>query len=177
MNEEIGSRILIDKNPSTTFLIPAYQRLSPRNRILYALRDPRDIAVSCFFRWLPLNSVSVRYHSLEETCKRTAEELGCWQSLREKLPENSWHETRYEDTVTDYTEECRKVLQWMGLPWDDSVSGYRGHMEKRGVNSPTYEAVTQPIYSGAMGRWKNYEEFLAPHMPILEPTLEALDYR
>ena len=64
----------------------------------------------------------------------------------------------------------------MGLPWDDSISNYRSHMEKRGVNSPTYAAVTQPIYTGALERWKNYEELLAPHLDILQPVLEAFDY-
>lgn len=176
MHEKIGGRILIDKNPSTTFLIPAYQRIWPRNRILYALRDPRDIVISCFFRWLPVNSVSVRYQTLEDTCKRTAEELEAWLKLRQQLPDGSWHETRYEDTVQNHTQESQKVLEWMGLPWDDSISNYRSHMEKRGVNSPTYAAVTQPIYTGALERWKNYESILAPHLPILEHCIQALDY-
>ena len=176
MNEKIGDRILIEKSPSTTFLIPAYQRLWPRNRILYALRDPRDIAISCFFRWLPMNSVSVRYQKLEDTCKRTAEELEAWLKLRQQLPKNSWHETRYEDTVADYSQESQKVLEWMGLPWDDSISNYRSHMEKRGVNSPSYAAATQPIYTGALERWKHYEECLEPHLDILQPCMEALNY-
>jgi tetratricopeptide (TPR) repeat protein len=176
MNEVIGDRILIDKNPSTTFLIPAYQRIWPRNRILYALRDPRDIAISCFFRWLPTNSVSVRYQTLEDTCRRPAEELETWLKLREMLPENIWHETRYEDTVANHIQESQKVLEWMGLPWDDSISDYRSHMEKRGVNSPTYAAVTQPIYTGALDRWKHYEEHLAPYMSILDPCMQALGY-
>jgi hypothetical protein len=92
------------------------------------------------------------------------------------LPENSWHETRYEDTVADYAKESKKILEWMGLPWDDSISNYRSHMEKRGVNSPPYAAVTQPIYTGALERWKHYEEYLTPHMPILKPCMQALGY-
>jgi len=176
LNEEIGDRILIDKNPSTTFLIPAYQRIWPQNRILYALRNPRDIAISCFFRWLPVNSVSVRYQTLEETCKRTTEELNAWLQLRNILPENTWHETRYENTVMNYAAESQKVLTWMGLPWDDAISDYRSHLEKRGVNSPTYASVNQPIYQGAMDRWKNYEQYLTPHLAILQPCIDALDY-
>jgi hypothetical protein len=36
------------------------------------------------------------------------------------------------------------------------------------VASPNYEAVSEPIYTRAIGRWKHYAE-------LLEPTFEALD--
>lgn len=177
INEPINQRILVDKNPSVTFMIPVHQIVWPQNRILYALRDPRDIAISCFFRWLPTNSMSVRFLSLEDTCKRTAEELQCWMKLRKMLPEESWHETRYEDTIANYQDESRKVLEWMGLAWNESISNYRNHMEKRGVNSPTYEAVTQPIYKNALGRWKNYAAYLDNScMDQLQEVIDAFDY-
>jgi len=64
----------------------------------------------------------------------------------------------------------------MKLGWDDSISNYRDHMEKRGVNSPTYEAVTQPIYKGALGRWQHYSKHLEPHLGILEKCMAAFNY-
>mgnify|MGYP000397998978 CR=1 FL=1 len=176
LNESIDDRILVDKNPSTTGIIAAYQRVSPQNKILYALRDPRDVALSCFFRWLPINSVSVRYQTFEETCRRTAEELEFWLDTRDKLPAGSWLETRYEDTVKDYTAESKRVLDWMGLEWDDSIEDYRNHLNQRGVNSPTYEAVNKPIYKGAIGRWKNYLPFVEEHLPILDDVRKRLGY-
>ena len=176
LNEKIGQRILVDKNPSVTFMIPGYQRVWPNNKILYALRDPRDVAISCFFRWLPINSMSVRFHTMEDTFKRTSEELECWLRLRDRLPEDSWHETRYENTVLDYSKESRSVLHWLGLDWDDSVSDYRAHMTKRGVNSPTYADVNKPIYQGSQERWKNYEEFVTPHLGTVQSCARHLGY-
>ncbi|MGB0774831.1 MAG: tetratricopeptide repeat-containing sulfotransferase family protein [Akkermansiaceae bacterium] len=177
LNEKIGNRILVDKNPSVTFTIPVHQYVWPNNKILYALRDPRDVALSCFFRWLPINSMSVRFHSLEDTCKRTAEELECWLRLREILPEDSWHETRYENTIADYTNESSQILKWMNLGWHDSMTNYRTHMAKRGVNSPTYEAVTQPIYKKAQGRWENYQQHFEPVIEQLTNVIDAYGYR
>jgi len=176
INEKVGGRYLVDKNPSVTHYIAATLRLWPKNRILYALRDPRDVALSCFFRWLPMNTVSVRFSSFEETCRRTAEELSCWGRLRKMIPEERWLETRYEDTVADYSGEARRLLEWMELPWDEGITGYRDHLRKRGVNSPTYEAVNQPIYTKALDRWKNYRSHIEEHFPILEPVMEKFGY-
>lgn len=176
MDESIGSRLLIDKNPSLTFLIPATLRVWPQNRILYALRDPRDVALSCFFRWLPVNSVSVRFQRFDDTCKRTAAELDCWLKLRPILPPDRWLETRYEDTVTDHEAEARKILDWMHLPWLDSILDYRHHLRERGVNSPSYEAVAQPIHHGSIERWQHYHQHLSAHWPILESVQEQLGY-
>lgn len=176
MDEKVGSRVLIDKNPSMTFLIPATLRVWPKNKILYALRDPRDIAVSCFFRWLPMNTVSVRYLSMEDTLKRTSEELSAWLKIREMLPAERWSETRYEDTVADSSQESKRLFEWMGLRAEDCPKNYREHLLKRGVNSPTYEAVNKPIYKSSMGRWKNYQKQLEPHLPILQSCLEKFGY-
>ncbi len=176
LNEKIGNRTLIDKNPSLTFHIAASLRVWPQNKILYALRDPRDIAVSCFYRWLPINSVSVRYLTAEDTCKRTSEELKCWLKLREIIPQERWLETRYEDTVENYTKESQKVISWLGLDWEDSISDYKNHLRERGVNSPTYEAVNKPIYKGAIGRWRNYAAHFEQHFPHLQEVIEKLEY-
>ena len=45
------------------------------------------------------------------------------------------------------------------------------------VTSPTYEAVAEPIYTRAIGRWKNYERLLEPAMQILEPFIREFGYK
>lgn len=176
MGEKIGKRILVDKNPSMTSLIPTTFKLSPNHQVLYALRDPRDVALSCFFRWLPLNTVSARYLSVEETAKRTAEELQTWLKLRQMMPQDRWRETRYEDTLKDHVAEGNGILKWMGVEPESGAQDYRAHLQKRGVNSPTYEAVSKPIYQHAKGRWQHYEKQLEPMMPILEKCISELGY-
>ena len=44
------------------------------------------------------------------------------------------------------------------------------------VSSPTYEAVSQLLYTSAIGRWKNYRKHLAPCQAILQPCLDAFGY-
>jgi tetratricopeptide (TPR) repeat protein len=175
LNEPIGERIHLDKNPPLTLVLPGFLRLFPQTRLLIALRDPRDVVISCFMQYLPLNPNSVCFLTLERTAKRYANDMGIWRELREKIA-SPWLEVRYEDTVADIGREARRALEFLGLPWEDQVLNYRDRLKDKAVGSPTYEAVSQPIYTRAIGRWKHYEEYLAPVMAALQPSIDAFGY-
>ena len=44
------------------------------------------------------------------------------------------------------------------------------------VLSPTYAAVAKPIYTTAIGRWRNYTKHLEPVLPTLEPYVREFGY-
>ena len=143
LREPIGKRLLLDKNPEFTMMLPTICRAFPEVRIVFALRDPRDVVVSCFAQWLPLNPVSVHYLTLDKTVKKYANTMNAWLKLRDLMP-NPWIEVRYEDAVEDLSKVSRRVLEFLGLPWDDAVLDYRQRAQQKHVHSPTYEAVTKP---------------------------------
>lgn len=175
LREPIGDRLLIDKNPELTMLLPLVARVFPEMKVLFALRDPRDVVISCFSQQLPLNPVSVHYLTLEDTAKKYAKMMQAWLKLR-GLIRNPWIEIRYEDMVADLEGQARRVLEFLDLPWDDRVLEYHQRAQKKHVHSPTYEAVTKPVYSSSVGRWKHYAKQLAPHQEILRPYIEAFGY-
>ena len=136
---------------------------------------PRDVVVSCFLQYLPLNPNSVCFLTLERTARRFATDLAAWRRLRDLIA-SPWLEVRYEDTVGNLEREARRALEFLGLPWEEQVLNYRDRLKTKVVGSPTYEAVSQPLYTRAIGRWKNYQEFLEPYLPILQPAVEAGGY-
>jgi hypothetical protein len=88
-----------------------------------------------------------------------------------------WCEIRYEDTVADAEKQARRALDTLSLPWDNQVLDYRKRLlETKRVSSPTYAAVAEPIYTRAIGRWKNYEQLLEPAMKTLEPFIREFGY-
>ena len=87
-----------------------------------------------------------------------------------------WLEVRYEDSVADLEREARRALKFLDLPWEPQALDYRERLSKKAVGSPTYESVSQPLYTRAIGRWKNYQKFLEPCMPILQPSIDAFGY-
>ena len=65
LGEPIAGRMHLDKNPAYNLTIPLVLRFFPETRLIVALRDPRDVVLSCYLRYLPLNSVSVRFLDIE----------------------------------------------------------------------------------------------------------------
>ena len=175
LNEPIGERLHLDKNPTLTLLIPGMLRLFPETRLLIPLRDPRDVVVSCFMQYLPLNPNSVCFLTLERTARRYANDLGTWLRLRE-LVGSPWLDLRYEDCVSNLEQEARRALAFLELPWAPEVLNYRERVKTKAVASPTYEAVSKPLYTSAIGRWKNYQQYIEPCLEVLQPFIKEFGY-
>lgn len=176
LGEPIGHRVHLDKNPAYNLFLPVVLRLLPATRVIIALRDPRDVLISCYLRYLPVNPVSQWFLTPLRTAERYAVDMNAWLKLRGILPE-PWCQVRYEDSVADLESQARRTLQTLGLPWDPAVMNYRDRLGKqRQVSSPTYEAVKQPIYTRSIGRWKHYQALLEPVLSTLEPFIEAFGY-
>ncbi|MCI0517824.1 MAG: sulfotransferase, partial [Woeseiaceae bacterium] len=71
--------------------------------------------------------------------------------------------------VRDLEGEVQRLLQHCGLPFEDACLQF--HNNRRPVNTASAEQVRQPVYSDAVGYWKNYEPHLAELKHILEPVL------
>jgi tetratricopeptide (TPR) repeat protein len=173
--EPIGTRLHIDKNPAINLMIPVVQRLFPESRLIIALRDPRDVLLSCFLRYLPLNPVSVWFLTIERLAERYSLDMRAWLKFRQivKMP---YIEVRYEDTISDLESVARRTLSALDVPWNDTVLGYRARAQDKRVLSPTYEAVAKPLYGHAIGRWTRYERHFAPVLPRLAPFVRAFGY-
>jgi Sulfotransferase family len=176
LGEPVAGRMHLDKNPSYNLMIPLILRLFPETRLIVALRDPRDVVLSCYLRYLPLNAVSVELLDVGRTADRYALDMSAWLRFREMI-DTPWCEVRYEDTVANAESQARKSLATLGLAWDDQVLNYRQRLSAtKRVTSPSYEAVAQPIYTRAVGRWKNYQKLLEPAMDTLAPFIREFGY-
>lgn len=80
-----------------------------------------------------------------------------------------WREVRYEDTVADLPVQARATVDSLGLPRGGRVTAVQ-HRKDKVVLSPTYESVTRPVHGRAVGRWRNYADYL-------EPVMQALGYK
>lgn len=167
--------ILLDKNPSLTASLYLWLRLFPQLKVIVALRDPRDIVISCYFQNLTLTAANVNFLSLERTARYYADLMDVWLRLRE-LGGFDWIETRYEDVVRDLGAEGRRVTAFLGLPWHEAQATYYESARKKFVFAPTYDEVTKPVYQSAIGRWQHYAEALQPLEQRLGPYLRAFGY-
>jgi tetratricopeptide (TPR) repeat protein len=176
IGEPVGSRLLVDKNPSLTPLAPEFFRFFPETKFVTMIRDPRDVVVSCFMQpFFPPNAVSGNFLTLEDTAAEVGSFMSIWAEISERFEENAC-EVRYEEMVEDLEGNARKVLDFLGLEWSEKVMEYDRHASEKVVRSPTADAVTEKVHSRATNRWKNYEKYLGPAFDHLSGSLRALGY-
>ncbi len=170
-----SQRVLVDKNPSPTMSLNVWLRVFPELKVIIALRDPRDVVISCFFLNIMLNATNVNFLSMERTAKHYADLMDVWLRLRE-LGGFDWIESRYEDVVENLELEGRKVTEFLGLTWHPDQARYHETARRKVLYAPTYHDVTQPVYKRAVGRWERYAEALAPVQEKLTLYCRAFGY-
>jgi tetratricopeptide (TPR) repeat protein len=175
LGKSLGEKLLIDKNPALNVLIPAVVRIFPEAKFLVALRDPRDVCLSCFMQLLPLNPVSSAYLTLEGTVTQYASVMGFWRAMLPRM-RNPSLEVRYEELVTDLPAAARRALDFLGVAWDANVLQYHEHARTKQVRSPSYADVAKPLFKSAIGRWRNYQKFIEPFQEKLAPFIKVYGY-
>jgi tetratricopeptide (TPR) repeat protein len=170
-----SQRVLVDKNPSPTMALNVWLRVFPELKVIIALRDPRDVVISCFFLNIMLNATNVNFLSIERTARHYADLMDVWLRLRE-LGGFDWIESRYEDVVADLETEGRKVTEFLGLTWHPAQARFHETARRKVLYAPTYHDVTQPVYQRAVKRWERYAETLAPVQAGLAPYCRAFGY-
>ncbi len=175
LGNPLGERLLIDKNPSLTFLIPAMARIFPEMKFIIALRDPRDVCLSCFMQPLSLSQVSAAFLTLQDTMEEYASLMSLWLTIRPLL-KTPYLEVKYEDMVNDLESAAKRTLEFVGLPWNAEVLRFDEHARNKLVRSPTYADVAKPVFKSAVARGRNYEKYIEPHLQALRPFVEAFNY-
>jgi hypothetical protein len=161
-----GTPHFIDKLPNNFPNIGFIHLILPNAKIIDARRHPMD---ACFsgYRQLFARGQSYTYDLTD---------IGEYYIQYQRLMDH-WHESlpervltvQYEEVVSDLENQVHRILEYCGLPWEDSCLNY--YDTDRPVRTPSSEQVRQPIYSGSMHRWRNYDQHLDELKEILGPIM------
>jgi hypothetical protein len=147
---------VVDKMPENYIYLGLLAALFPRATFIHCRRDVRDVAISC---WMT-NFRHVRWSNDPEHIASRIHAYGrIMDHWRRVLPVR-WLDVVYEETVADLETAARRLVAWCGLDWQPACLAF--HEGRRIVRSASLSQVRQPIYTHAVGRWKNYETVLAP---------------
>lgn len=166
---------ILDKFPLNIIDLPMIHLLFPNARIIVALRNPPDVCLSCFMQQFSLNQAMVHFLEMESTAILYAKVMDLWLHYEKVLPLDFLY-VRYEDMVTDLQGEVGRVLNFLGLDWDERILQYRKAAKNKTISTPSYSQVTEKIYHRAVGRWKKYQPAIEPAFPYLEPFMEKFGY-
>jgi tetratricopeptide (TPR) repeat protein len=153
----------IDKMPDNIFHISTILSIFPNARIIWCTRDPLDNLVSCYFQHF--TSGNVFSYDLEHCAHRLKETGRLQEHWAMNAPSNILKVT-YETLVQDFDIEARRIIAFLGLPWDARCLVF--HETVRPVATASGWQVRQPLYQSAVGRWRCYEAYLEAARNILE---------
>ncbi|MEE8444052.1 MAG: sulfotransferase, partial [Alphaproteobacteria bacterium] len=157
---EIGGESLrvTDKMPTNFLNLGLIARLFPNARVIHTRRDPMDTGLSCYFQNFQGGGNSYVY---------SLEFIAHFYQLYQKLMDH-WRsvlplkmlEIDYEALVGDQDGESRRLIEFMGLDWDDACLDF--HKTERPVSTASKSQVRQPMYKTSVDAWRRFETQLQP---------------
>ncbi|HEX4179675.1 MAG TPA: sulfotransferase [Caulobacteraceae bacterium] len=169
-----AGKVIVDKMPLYTTKLGLIFKLFPGAKILFALRDPRDVVLSCFRRSFQVNAGMYQFLTLDGAARFYDAVMRLAEVYRGKLPLDL-HVVRYENLVADFEGEARAVCAFLGVGWTEKLHDFAAVARERRIRTPSAAQVRGGLYSGE-GQWRRYAKHLEPVMPILAPWIERFGY-
>lgn len=143
---------VVNKALGNNKLVGLIARLFPNTRVIHAMRDPRDVAISCF-----MGGFNNRLHPWTTRIDWAA---AAWEQSHRMM--QHWKDTldipildvHYEKLVSDPETEFPRIIDFLGLEWDDRC--FEFHKSSRTVRTLSYDQVNRPLYKTSAGRHANY---------------------
>jgi len=156
---------ITDKMPHNFQLVGLIALALPRAKIIHCKRNSLDNCISIYTNWFN------EHHGYADDLTT----LGAYYREYERLMAH-WHailpgrilEVHYEEMVRDQEGQTRKLLDFVGLGWEDACLEF--HKAERTVTTISRWQVRQPIYASSVDRWKRFEPFVGDLIDSLKPS-------
>ena len=145
-----------DKLPGNYIYLGLIALMFPRAHVIDCRREPLDVVLSVYFSQFVGDHPFA--YDLDDIVFEYEHYLRLMEHWTQALPV-SLHRANYEDLINSPEQQSKAIIAACGLDWDERC--LRFYENKRPVHTASNWQVRQPIYSRAVGRWKNYEQYLA----------------
>ena len=171
-----NSKLIIDKMPLNIIHVGEIIRVFPNAKFIVALRHPLDSVLSCFMQNFRLNDSMANFLNIEDAAKMYDLVMTLWKQYINTFSIN-YHLVKYENVVTKFQDTIENLLNFLEIPWSDSVLRFHETAKSRNlINTPSYDQVYKPIYSESTNRWLKYQSKIKPILPMLKPWIKEFDY-
>ncbi|WP_052657390.1 sulfotransferase family protein [Thalassospira sp. HJ] len=157
------TRRIIDKLPANFVRAGMIALMLPNTRIIHCRRNP---VATCF-------SIYNRRFGGIQNFAYDQKELGHYYNTymkfmhhwRQVLPADRFIEVDYENVIDDLGTEARRLIDFVGLEWDDACMEF--HKTKRQIRTHSAMQVRNPIYRDGLKNWEPYANYLQPLLDTL----------
>jgi sulfotransferase family protein len=143
-----------EKTPGNIAHVDRIWKAWPDAQVVHIIRDPRDVFASLL--------EAKKWDSAAEFADRWAATIGRGeQLLRELKPATrACIAIRYEDLITAPDATMKRVIDFLGEPWEPAVASFGGRsvdfdkvLEATGKASTTLERLKEPLTGERVGIW------------------------
>ena len=151
----INARLVTDKLPSNFYHLGFIDLILPESVVVHCQRNPLDTCLSIYFTdfMSPLD-YAYDLNTISHFYKQYDQIMAYWE---EALNINIIN-YEYEALVADKETMTHKLLEGVGLDWDERC--LKHNENTRYVNTASYQQVKKKIYNKSVNRWKNYENYI-----------------
>jgi len=168
---EGGAAWFTDKMPLNETHLGLIALMFPRSPIIHVLRHPLDVVLSTFSNHLTHGFYCS--YALETAARHYALTIELVEHYRAQMTLH-YLPIRYEDIVDNQEEAVRRILDFIGEPFDKSCLAF--HENRRYARTASYAQVTEQLYDRSRYRYRHYLKQLEPATAILEPIIKRLGY-
>ena len=172
---EPAGHVFVDKAPAGTEDLPLVAKLFPQARILFAIRDPRDVVLSCLRSNFQLNAMTFAFTDLAQAAACYASGMAMAEAYRASLP-LAWRDVRHEALVEAFEANLAEICGFLDLSPDPAMADVAATTRGRSVRTPSAPQVRAGLNRKGLGRWRAYGEHLAPVLPVLAPWVARFGY-
>ena len=171
LGEAQGAKRIVDKMPANFLYLGLVHATFPKARIIHMRRHPIDTCLSIYFQ--NFFGMGPYANDLEDLAHYYTQYLRVTDHWRTLLPSTAFLEVPYEALIEDQETWTRRMLEFVGLPWDPRCLNF--HETDRVVITASKWQVRQKIHGGSAGRWRHYARYVQPLERLLGPeaTREA----
>lgn len=171
----ISKPVFVDKMPLNAVFLPLIAKLFPHAKILLAVRDPRDVVLSCFRRRFAMNAGMYEFTALDTSTAYYVAVMSLVQVYREKLALDIL-ETRHEKLIADFDGETRRLCDFLGLQVKDEMRAFAVRARAQNIDTPSGAQVARGLSQAGLAQWRRYQPQLEPVLPMLAPFVAQFDY-
>ena len=172
---DVTGRVFVDKQPSLTAYLPLLKRLFPHAKIVFNIRDPRDVILSCFRHGFVMNANMYEYTDIVQLAKLYSLTMECAQIYFEKL-DLSVYKHKHEDFISDFDTKTRALCTFLGVEYNDNMRNFVETAKNREINTPSRDQVRAGLNTSGVAYWRNYAEQMQEPVRIVAPWVKAYGY-
>ena len=160
---------VVDKMPANFLYAGLIHALFPEARIIHMQRDPIDTCLSIYFQnFFNMGRYKNDLRDLAQYYGEYRRIAAHWRAL---LPAAALLEVPYEGLIDDQEGWTRRMVAFVGLPWDARCLAF--HETERVVITASKWQVRQKISRASIGRWRNYEHHVGPLRELIGDGAET----